>query len=574
MSIYKKAEFFYNKLIETKIIYFLIGFSILISYYLLYIFRGVDNTVLMSWNLVFIYGGINIYELFLVLSIAILISFIISRLNIFKKYNEEKYHILFLFISGMIIGSLFWNIPEINPDAARYFQEAKYLELNGVLSFLKDWGRGFFAWTDSPTAPFFFGIIFRYLGEYREYIQIFNTILFSLTSVLTYKISKRLWDEEIGLYSGLFLLSFPFLLSQVPLMLVDITLMFFTILAVFLILKIFDSKYYSIPASLAIFFAVYAKLSSLLFILPPAISILYINYRSVLKNKHRWIFTIFFSMAIIILFFLLNIDIFLGNMQTITKGVEGNRYYESELNYLYQVGPVIILLAIFSIIVAYRKKDKNFVILIAWVVIPFLIFHNTRIRQMISVFPVIAIMASLSLSTISHKPIKKYFTLSLVLASIAFTIYAYIPYEENFTDRNIKDAAEFTNSMNISEIELFLDFSEKHSYNPDPMVLLFDLYSHKKIVYSDDNKFYPVADFSNSWLAFNKIPPFFYGNSSSSSLRNDRILIIISDKVGSSSIPPEFTRDHVLVKKFEQQVWGILNPASVNVYLPTEYYGQ
>ena len=120
MNIHRKAHDFYNRLIESKTIYILIGFAILISYYLLYIFRYEDNTVLMSWNLVFYHTGINIYELLLILSIVIFISFIISRINISQKYNEEKYHILFLFFSGMIIGSFFWNIPEINPDAARY----------------------------------------------------------------------------------------------------------------------------------------------------------------------------------------------------------------------------------------------------------------------------------------------------------------------------------------------------------------------------------------------------------------------------------------------------------------------
>src|SRR3972149_9483899 len=233
MHIYKKADDFCNKLIESKLIYFLIGFAIVISYYILYIYRVNDSTVLMSWNLVFMFTDIKIEELLFILSIVILISFIISRININNYYNNEKYHLLFLFFSGIFVGSLFWNIPEINPDAARYFNQAKYLEEFGILKFFSDWGYDLFAWADFPSIPLFYGIIFRYIGEYREYIQIFNIILFSLTSVLTYKISKKLWNAEIGIYSGLLLISFPYLLSQIPLMLVDIPFMFLTILFCF-----------------------------------------------------------------------------------------------------------------------------------------------------------------------------------------------------------------------------------------------------------------------------------------------------------------------------------------------------
>lgn len=571
MQFLEIADKVYNKLIESKIIYILIGLAILISYYILYIFRSVDNTVLMSWDPVFVYSGININDLLILLTIVIFISFIISRIKISNKYNEEKYHVLFLFCTGIIICSLFWNIPEINPDAARYFMEAKYLELKGIGSFVNDWGQGFFVWTDSPTVPFFYGIIFKYLGEYRVYIQIYNAILFSLTSVLTYKISKRLWNEEIGLYSGLLMMSFPFLLSQVPLMLVDITLMFLAILSVFLILKIFDNKYYCIPASVAIFFAVYAKMYSLLFIIPPAISILIINYRSVLKNKNRWLFTIIFSMAIILIFFLLNMDVFIGNLQTFqttAKLSDAATYFESPLNYLFQIGSIIIFLALLSIIVAYRKKNYNYFVMLAWIAIPLLFFYNARIRYMIASFPVIAMMASLSLFSLSHKPIKKFLILSLFLTSIAFTVYAYIPFEENFTDRNIKDAAEYTNSLNISEIELFLDFSEKHSQDPEAMVSLFDLYSNKRIVYSGYNKLYPVQDFSNQWNAYYKIPTFYYENASSILSRNDRIIVIISDKIESTSIPSDFLRNHVLIKKFEGRTFSVFFPSSVQVYLP------
>ncbi len=562
MDILKKVSNFYNDLMKSKLIYFLIGFAIICSYYILYLFRSVDNTVLMSWNQVFYFTGINIYKLLLILSIVICISFIISRTSIFNKYNEEKYHILFLFFSGVIIGSLFWNIPEINPDAARYFTEAKYLELNGIWNYINDSGHGLFVYVDFPSIPIFFGLIFRYLGEYREYIQLFNTILFSTTSVLIYMISKRLWNEEIGIYSGLLLLSFPYLLSQVPLMLVDIPLMFLVTLSVFFILKVFDSYYYCLPAIIAVFFAVYAKMSSALMILP-AISILIINYRSIKKDLNRWIFTIILSLLSIILFFYWKHDVLIEQIGIINK-YNGPSFYESPLNYLFQLGAIVIFLALLSIIIAYRKKDKNYIILIAMTTIPFIVFYDSRIRYMIPVFPYIAVMSSLSISCISNKNVKNFLISSLVITSIVFSIYAYIPFEENFTDKNIKDAADFTNTLNISEIQLFLDFSDKHPYDPEPLVVLFDLYSNKRIIYSEEYKIYPVKDFSYSWTALFKNPPFYYHDK----LSDNRIIVIISDKEKSNSIPQRYLEKHLLTRKFETKSISILIPSSVKVYMP------
>ena len=62
------------------------------------------------------------------------------------------------------------------------------------------------AWTDMPLVPFLYGLIFKFFGESRLYIQIFTTFFFSMTVVLTYMIGKTLWDEDTGLYGGMLLL--------------------------------------------------------------------------------------------------------------------------------------------------------------------------------------------------------------------------------------------------------------------------------------------------------------------------------------------------------------------------------
>ena len=80
--------------------------------------------------------------------------------------------------------------------------------------------------------PFLYGLVFKFFGEQRIFIQVLNTLFYSLTVVLTYQLGKTLWDEDTGFWGGLLLLGFPYLYTQVPLMLVDVPTMFFFMLAV------------------------------------------------------------------------------------------------------------------------------------------------------------------------------------------------------------------------------------------------------------------------------------------------------------------------------------------------------
>jgi 4-amino-4-deoxy-L-arabinose transferase-like glycosyltransferase len=155
------------------------------------------------------------------LVICIPAVWLLSRLSL-----GERYPSFLLFGSSFAVSACFWSEPEVIVDASRYFAEAKYLELYGVGFFLREWGRAIAVWTDLPVVPFFYGLVFKVFGESRLYIQIFTSLLFSLSAVLTSQVGKKLWDEDTGFYAGLLLLGIPYLYS-VPLMLVDVPSMFF-----------------------------------------------------------------------------------------------------------------------------------------------------------------------------------------------------------------------------------------------------------------------------------------------------------------------------------------------------------
>ena len=196
----------------------------------LFIFRSVDDNRLTSWQWTF--AHVDVSWIFLALILGIIFAYLLSRVSF-----PEHAPVLFLFLSSFVVSIIFWKEPEVLVDASRYFTQAKHLKVYGIKYFITEWGRDIHAWTDLPLVPFLYGLIFKSLGESRMYIQILTTFFFSMTCVLTYLIGKTLWDRDTGFFGGMLLLGIPYLLPQVPLMLVDIPTMFFLTLSIFTFIK-------------------------------------------------------------------------------------------------------------------------------------------------------------------------------------------------------------------------------------------------------------------------------------------------------------------------------------------------
>ena len=177
----------------------LISLFTLIIFPLLYVAKLADDNTFTSWKWVF--SETNILHIFLFLVIGTSVAFAFSRLSLSGPYSP-----LFLFIFSFAGILPLWNEPESIIDASRYFLQAKSLKEYGTAYFFNEWGRDINAWTDMPLIPFIYGLIFKFLGEVRAYIQAFTTLLFASTVVLTYFIGKILWNEETGFNAGLLLM--------------------------------------------------------------------------------------------------------------------------------------------------------------------------------------------------------------------------------------------------------------------------------------------------------------------------------------------------------------------------------
>jgi len=255
----------------------LISLLSLCTFATLFIFRTIDDNSLTRWQWTFANADIIlIYPLFI---LGIILAYMTSRISF-----PERILAPFLFISSFFISALFWQEPEVIVDVSRYFTQAKHLEMYGIEYFFKEWGQDISAWTDLPLIPFLYGLIFKFFGESRIYIQIATTTFFSATVTLTYMIGKTLWDQDIGFFAGVLLLGIPYLFTQVPIMLVDVPTMFFFTLSIYACIKALDRGGVKMLAfsSITLFLAFFSKYSTWLML-----SVLAVILLVYLKNDSK-----------------------------------------------------------------------------------------------------------------------------------------------------------------------------------------------------------------------------------------------------------------------------------------------
>ena len=111
-------------------------------------------------------------------------------------------------------------------DFTRYIQHAQIFTDYGPLYYFDQWGSASLHMsTCRGCLPF--GILFMIFGENRLVIQFFSVIIVIITAYLIFLLGKKAFSKKCGIISALLFLSFPFLLTQIPLLLVDIISMFY-----------------------------------------------------------------------------------------------------------------------------------------------------------------------------------------------------------------------------------------------------------------------------------------------------------------------------------------------------------
>lgn len=444
-----------------------------------------DDNRLFSWAWTF--DRVDASLIYILIVAGLIVSFFLSRIPI-----SEGFEALFLAVLSFAVAVPFWTEPELIVDASRYFTQAKHLAVYGFGFFLKEWGRIISAWTDAPLVPILNGIIFKLFGESRVAVQLFNTALFSLTSVLTYLIGKILWDREIGFSAGLLLLGFPYLLTQVPLMLVDVPTMFFLMLSIATFLYAIERgggvwTWYSIAA---IVLAVFTKYSVLFMLSVLWVALIVYAYQGVVKNGRRLLLRgsgiILAAAAISLGMVWLKSDVISEQMRLLLGYQRDGlgRWGESFLStFLFQIHPFITLSALASIFLAVRQRDLRHAIIV-WPFLLAIVFNIERIRYLLPLFPLLALMAAYGLRIIKQDAVRRFVIYGTVFTSLIIALFVYLPFANSMSTVNLKKAGEYLDTLDVQEVEVITLSPEAPVLNYAVSVPILDLHTAKLLRYT------------------------------------------------------------------------------------------
>jgi hypothetical protein len=462
----------------------LISVLFLLFFAVLFLGRAADDNSLFSWAWVF--APIDSSRIYLLLVVGLVLSSFLSRTAL-----PDNYQIPFLAVLSFAVILPFWNESELIVDSSRYFTQAKYLEIYGIGYFLREWGRTIPAWTDMPLVPFLYGLIFKLFGESRLAIQLFTTALFSLTTVFTYLIGRTLWNRETGFSAGLLLLGIPYLMTQVPLMLVDVPTMFFLTLAIYAFLVAVDKggAVRILFSSAAIVFFVLSKYSAwfMLSVLG-VVLIVYSIGRDGSEDRRpllRGSLILFMAAALSGVILLLKFDVVSEQLHLLRDYQRPGltRWEESfHSTFLFQVHPIITISAAASLVVALRKRDARYAI-ISWLVTLAILFGIRRIRYTLPLFPMLTLMAAYGLQVIRRDELRRFILCGTVATSLVIGIFAYLPLAESMSAANLKRAGEYLNTLGPGDIEVITLASGKPVANPAVAVPLLDLFTNRHVRY-------------------------------------------------------------------------------------------
>jgi hypothetical protein len=463
----------------------IVAFLTMATYVIQYFARQLDNNRLTSWQWCF--NDSVAVKVFVAIASGTLLAYLLALSEV--RLRRRGALLFFLAFSATC---LYWQEPEVIMDASRYFTQAKHLELYGFRYFLREWGGDIVAWTDMPLVPFLYGVIFRFFGESRLYLQVFTGVLFALTVVLTYRVGCELWDDDIGFYGGVFLLGIPYLYSQTPLMLVDVASTFFFFLAVFLFIRAMKRGGIWIPlAGAAIFLAFYSKYSvwlmlSVFAVIVAVFAILGSSEKDRLREMlSRTALVVFFSAFLVGALFLYKFDVIVEQVRLLISYQKPglHRWGESFVStFLFQVHPFITVLGIFSAWIAIRKRDPKYIIVV-WLAMLFVLLQIKRSRYSIVIFPMVTLAASYGLCQFDDKRIRRCVAACVVTSSLAVALFSYLPFLQRLSAVNIQQAGAFLNGMKGSDVEVFSLTSRDPVVDPAVSVPLLDIFTRKHIIY-------------------------------------------------------------------------------------------
>ncbi|HET6922411.1 MAG TPA: glycosyltransferase family 39 protein [Anaeromyxobacteraceae bacterium] len=445
----------------------------------LFLFRAADDNRLVSWRWVF--ADSDPVRLYALSAAGIALAILLARFPVPRRRAGA-----ILFAASYAAGALFWRAPEVAVDASRYFTQAKHLEIHGLGYFLAEWGRDIPAWTDLPLVPLLHGLAFRLFGESRAAIQALSTLLFAGSVALTHRLGRSLWDGETGFTAGALLLAMPYLLTQVPAMLVDVPTMFFLLLAVVAVEAAFrrGGRGRILLASLAVTLACFSKYSAFLFLtVLPLIGVVRRNGPRPLRTG-LWVALL--AAALVLSAALPRLEVHRDQIALLLAyQAPGLRRWGESLasTFLFQVHPFVTAAALLSAWVAIGRRDARYAVVL-WPVLLLLLLRVQRIRYLLPAFPMVALMAAYGLQRIRTPEVRRLVAGCAVATSLVVALSGHLPFLRGTGAGNLKAAGEYLDALGEARVEVLTLSRPDAEVNPAVWVPLLDLHTGKPLSYA------------------------------------------------------------------------------------------
>jgi len=454
-----------------------------ITLLLQYIFQNFDNNRLLSWQWV-----MNRENILLIIPMTIAGTIFVYQICRLRANNTRT--LFFLLAGSYLIGLLSWSLPEVMIDSARYHNYAKYIETQGFIHFLSQWGNTVSAWTDLPLTPLIYGIIFSVFGESRTAIQIVNTLFLSGSVYVTYLTGKELWNKNTGRHAAFLLLAIPFLHIQPSQLMVDVSAMFFVssaILTTIIALKRHSTDWailacFTIVCALLTKYSAWIMLCSLI-IIPVVLSSHKITTYSYQKIDRQLILILVLTSSMLSVFYYLYQSVIFQQISILMEYQLPalQRWQENYIStFFYQIHPFITLASIFSILIAIKRKDLRFMIPAVSIFIMLLMEIN-RARYLVIIFPMISLTAAYSISQINDQLVAKFITGNAVMAALIITLFANMNFLNNISTANIKHAGTYLNTLSEHGVAVFLLPQTATTINPEVVLPMLDYYTDKNV---------------------------------------------------------------------------------------------
>lgn len=489
--------------LEREKIHLGVLFLTLLIPLVLYLGRDLDDNRLTSWA--WIFEAASPGRLWLILALLSPLLWFLARSSL-----PAVRHPLVPALAAFAFSLLFVKVPEVIVDASRYFVQAKFVKEQGVAWFLREWGGEIFAWTDLPLIPFFYGLLFTLFGEVRLAAQLGNAVFFALSVYLVCLLGRDLWDEETGLLAGCLLLGFPFLYTQVPLLLVDVGTMTMLLLAMVAwyrglsrggVFRLFLAAAALAAAALVKYSAWVLLAGGLgpLFLVAAACagrrgcspvpvdsSAAGVARRHYLPVVRRGLLIVLAALLMLTPWLVAHREVMAAQLELLAvyqrPGLQ--RWGESLLStFLFQTHPFLAAGALYSAFLAWTRRDGRWPA-VAFLVILLLGFMEIRrIRYTVPLFPLIALLAAYGLRGVADHQVRRHLVLSVVVPSLLLAWGGFRPFLQGMGERNIQEAGAYLDRLAIDRAAVIIVPVAEPVLDARVAVPLLDIFTRKKLTY-------------------------------------------------------------------------------------------